>query len=374
MLLPEQRRRVIDAVADELSLKSSFKTFARVSLAPDELVVLKSPPPSDALPDEQATVLVDLCIADGWNHPPTSLLQRVLDRLVTGGRGDLEDIRQQVITGVDPNPDPTKSLWVTAELPFFSRASLRPLVAKLISADAQPILRIVGPAMAGEECGKSYTLELIQHAARNAPIDIIVASAKIEKGLAASYTVDDLADSLVAQTDVDIMLKPPHDGSSSYARKLSNWILNAAKRNNKQWIFVLDGFNQKDVNREVRDLVEALAQSIAMGSLFRRLFRLVLLDHAAELPSVQAAIVLREDVPGATAVTPDEVADCLAEHYAEVSKHPTKPLALSPPRTELMIVATSLLANAPAGPAGRLKAVQENLHKLRVADLARAGR
>jgi len=374
MLLPGQRRLVIDAVAEELSLKSTLQVFARTSLAPDELAVLKHIPNSVTLPDEQATLLVDLCIAEGWSHLPTSLLERVLDRLVAGGRGNLVAILTQVQTGVDPNPDPTKALWVTAELPFFSRANLRPLVAKLITANAQPILRIVGPATQGEECGKSYTLELIQHAAGKAPYEIIVASAKIEKGLAASYSVEDLADSLTAQTDVDIMQKPPRDGSSSYARKLSNWILNAARRSGKRWIFVLDGFNQKDVNREVRDLVESLASTIATGTLFRQLFRLVLLDHAAELPSVQAAIVLREDVPGATAVTPDDVADCLAEHYAEVRAHPTKPLSLNPARTELMTVATALLAKAPAGPVGRLQAVQADLHKLRVADLARAGR
>ena len=116
------------------------------------------------------------------------------------------------------------------------------------------------------------------------------------------------------------------------------------------------------------------ALNLATGTLFRKLFRLVLLDHPAELPSVQSAIVLREDVPEAKAVTPEEVADCLAAHYAEVRAHPTKPLPLNPPLTELMTVATSLLAKAPAGPAGRLQAVQQDLHKLRVADLARAGR
>src|SRR6478672_4624120 len=153
MLLPGQRRLVIDAVAEELSLKSTLQVFARTSLAPDELAVLKHIPNSVTLPDEQATLLVDLCIAEGWSHLPTSLLERVLDRLVAGGRGNLVAILTQVQTGVDPNPDPTKALWVTAELPFFSRANLRPLVAKLITANAQPILRIVGPATQGEECG-----------------------------------------------------------------------------------------------------------------------------------------------------------------------------------------------------------------------------
>jgi hypothetical protein len=373
MLLVEQRRRVIAAVADELSLRTTLQIFVRTSLPPYDVEVLGRIPTSVTLADEQATLLVDLCIADRWTRAP-ALLESVLDKLVAGRRGDLKDVLLQVQQRIDPNPDPTNALWVMAELPFFSRKSLRPLVAKLITADAQPILRIVGPETAGEECGKSYTLELIQHAARNAPFEIIVASAKIEKGLAAAYTVGDLTDALVAQADVDILQQPKSDASSNYARKLSTWILNAARRSGKPWIFVLDGFNQKDVNREVRDMVESLAQAIATGTLFRKLFRLVLLDHPAELPSVQSAIVLREDVPGATAVTADEVADCLAAHYAEVRSHPTKPLALSPARTELMTVATSLLAKAPSGPAGRLQAVQQDLHKLRVADLARAGR
>jgi hypothetical protein len=226
----------------------------------------------------------------------------------------------------------------------------------------------------GEECGKSYTLQLIQHAAANSTIEIGVAFSKIGKGLAASFKASDLADDLIAQTEVDISTQPAPNSSSNYAKKLSTWILNAARRSNKRWIFVLDGFNQQDVSREVRDVVESLALTITTGTEFRRLFRLVLIDHAAQLPSVQTAFVLRENVPDANAVTVDEVADCLDAHYVELATHPTKPLNIQPQQSTLKTVATKIVSTAPPGPAGRLQAMQETLYRLRADDLLRAGR
>jgi hypothetical protein len=375
MLRPEQRERVIKALGEELALRPPLQTFVRTTLAPYEVDVLTQIARSTTpvLPRDEAVLLLDLCVADEWTRTP-SLLERVVARLVAAGQGQLNDILQQVQQKTDPNPDPTQALWVTAELPFFSRSQLRPLVSRLLKGTAQPILQIVGPMAQGEECGKSYTLQLIQHAAANSTIGIGVAFSKIGKGLAASFKASDLADDLIAQTEVDISTQPAPNSSSNYAKKLSTWILNAARRSNKRWIFVLDGFNQQDVSREVRDVVESLALTITTGTEFRRLFRLVLIDHAAQLPSVQTAFVLRENVPDANAVTVDEVADCLDAHYVELATHPTKPLNIQPQQSTLKTVATKIVSTAPPGPAGRLQAMQETLYRLRADDLLRAGR
>src|SRR5215218_1334750 len=127
MLRPEQRQRVIKALGEELALRPPLQTFVRTTLAPDEVDVLTQIARSTTpvLPRDEAVLLLDLCVADGWTRTP-SLLERVVARLVAAGQGQLNDILQQVQQKTDPNPDPTQALWVTAELPFFSRSQLRP--------------------------------------------------------------------------------------------------------------------------------------------------------------------------------------------------------------------------------------------------------
>ena len=225
-------------------------------------------------------------------------------------------LRDRVALGdnYDPNPDPFLSLWLRDTMPFFSRSQLRPIVKALIANNSQPILRVIGP----EASGKTYTRELIDHVCTSTRSDVHVVLAEVAKGAGPSYPVEELADTLVTPTVRDVATRPPRT-ASNYPASLCRWILNAAVQSPGRWIYVLDGFNQRDLQSETRQLVETLAQQIANPGDYRKRMRLVLVDFDTPLPSVQVGAAMNESVPPASTLTPHALADCLDAHYRDLA-------------------------------------------------------
>jgi hypothetical protein len=247
-------------------------------------------------------------------------------------------------------------------MPFFSRCKLRPAVKTLLAANAQPILRIIGP----ERSGRTYTSELIDHVCAMTRLDVHVIPVIVAKGAGPSYTVEDLADTLVAPTTRDVSSRPARS-SSNYPATLCRWALNAAIQLPGRWIYVLDGFNQPDLQDETRQLVQSLAQQIAGPGEFRKRMRLVLIDYDVKLPNVQLGALLDEQVPPPAALKPAEVAACLAAHYADLDRRGRSKGAVN--HDELTATATALIAEASAEGALSLQTLNEILTTLRVADL-----
>jgi hypothetical protein len=365
MLTPRDEQPFVTSVLAARLAVVDVRLFARTTLAPDDMEFLRDLPNNLTLPDQHAEFLIGHCLDSRWTHTP-SLLERVLTALITAGLEvpRLVPIRDRVRQGIDPNPSPIDARWLDANLPFFSRVDLRRHVEDLLITDAQPILQIAGPAQGGEECGKSYTREFLDYVSSRVRRDVHVIFAEIPKGTGPSYAVEELAEVLVAPTGKDISLRPMR-AASNYPRALCRWVLNAAIGTPGKWIYVLDGFNQPDVQTETRALVQALAVDIAGGE-FRRRIRLVLIDYPSALPSVQPAKILREDVPAAMAVGEDDIVACLNAHYVDLAQRkPQRP----PSDADLRIVAKSLLESAPPGPAKRLEVLNSTLRKLRQDDL-----
>jgi hypothetical protein len=192
---------------------------------------------------------------------------------------------------------------------------------------------------------------------------------EVPAGTAASYPVEALADALVGPTETKVSERPLR-ATSSYPAALSVWILNAAINSSGIWIYLLDGFSDPDLPLETQQLVQQLAWRISNNLVYRRRVRLVLVDYPASLPSVYSARELLDDVPSATQVSPDDLATCLASHYADLATRAQLP---EPGLSDLRTVASTLIAGAPVDSSKRLEQLNDKLRLLREDDLQKAG-
>jgi hypothetical protein len=364
MLTRDETREVTDAVATVLSNEGDVRAFISTVFTGNDTELLRDLPMNLVIALQQAQFIVNYCLGSRWSKNP-SMLEQLLDKLVNNYSYRFVVQLDRVRAKTDPNPDPVVALWLASHMPFFSRKLLRPVLMCLVSSDTQPILRVVGPQADGDECGKSYTAELIQHI-RDARTDLRIAPARIEKGLGPSVTAEEVAMALVAPTGKE--LKLPERSSSSYAKILCFWILNQSMSTPDRWIYVLDGFDQPDVQNETKELVNALARELTGGE-YRKRIRMVLVAYSSPLLGVPEVKILKEEVPPATAVTTVEIADCLAAHYADLVTRGQAPV----PRSVVDTVAQQLVQGAPAGPAMRLWHLNDKLTKLRQDDLRQLG-
>jgi hypothetical protein len=367
MLTLIEQTVVANALAARLAI-IGVRPFVTAALSPDDVDLLRLLPNDFTVADAQAQFVVGHCLDSRWDRTP-SLLERLLTTLIVAGvqAAELIPLRDRVRQKIDPNPDPAMALWLTAEMPFFGRNSLRPLVRSLLSADARPILQIAGPTANGEECGKTYTRWLLEHAC-SLRKDVHAVFVGLAKGYGPSYSVESLADALVAPTTRDVASRPQR-AQSDYPTTLCRWVLNAAIQTPGKWIYILDGFSQQDLQAETRALIDTLAFEIT-GGVYRKRMRLVLIDHSLTITQVQRAQILRDDVPAATAVAEAEIKDCLRAHYDDIKKRSNRKV---PDEAALTIIAQNLLGTAPPGPAKRLDVLNSTLSKLREEDLRGVG-
>jgi hypothetical protein len=367
LTVPEQL--TVTAALENALATIDVSAFVTAALVPDHLALLKELPRNLLRAPEQAVFVVSYCLDSRWQKAP-SLLERLLTELINGGHdgGTLTALRTRVAQKIDPNPDPANALWLNANIPFLSRTASRPLIGSLLNGTIQPILRVLGPDRDGGGCGKSYTRELLDHVCENRS-DLHLVPVEIPKGMAASYSADAVAEALVSPTTTALATKPPR-ATSGYASALCRWVLNAATNTPGKWVYLLDGFGDKNLPAETCELVQALAAGITIGD-FRRRFRLVLVDYAAPLPSVHPAKELRDNVPAATAITAADLVACLDAHYKDLVARGANRQPLTP--ADLIVVADGLLAQAPADPAVRLGSLNTTLTGLRLDDLRQAG-
>ena len=369
MLTTDEQVAVQNALAEALAEDGDVRAYVTATFSARSSAMLRDLPTNLTKPDQQAEFVLSFCLDRRWPPPPEkSLLEVLLAALVTGGRTALAPLRDRVRLGeaADPNPDPVKALWVRDTMPFFSRDRLRPIVKALLAADAQPIMKIIGP----EKSGKSYTQELIDHVCAVTRRDVRVVSAEVAKGAGPSYTVKDLAQTLVTPTIRDVSLLPPPT-ASSYPAELCRWVLNAAIQSPGRWIYVLDGFDQPDLQEGTRQLVQALAQQIGGPGEFRKRMRLVLIDYEARLPNVHLGALLKDQVPSPCTVTSDDIAACLAMHYADLAKRGRS--KGTPGSNDLTQTAQALLTDASTSGSPSLQVLNDMLTQLRLDDLGLGG-
>lgn len=362
MLTPAEQIIVQGALADAIAPDGKPQPFIMATFGNRAQAMLLAVPTTLSTVEQHAAFVLGQCLDARWPPPPElSLMEVMLTALVNaGGPPPLVGLRDRVHRGEgdDPNPDPVKTLWVNDTMPFFSRATLRPVVKTFLNRDIQPILRILGPA----DAGKSYTRWLIHHVI-GLRTDQRVLLAEVSDGTGPSYTVEELVEELL--TTVPHPNMPPR-ATSNYPAAVSRWILNTVTNTQRRTILVLDGFNQPDLLEETRELVRNLAQRIAGANDVRKLIRLVLIDYDASLP-VPLGAITSDTVPDPATLTADDVAACLSAHYADLTSRGRARGAITP--AELTLTAQGLLADAKAGGTPNLQSLNDMLTQLRLDDL-----
>lgn len=351
MLTPEERRQVIDELTDVVGLTGDVRQFIRLALGVNQKELLVDIPTNCTLIPDQAEFVVDYCLQNRWKVRP-SLMELVLARLVNSGKANLVLLRDRVHSGTDPNPNAYKTLWVLADQPFIDRKNLRTKLAQLVEMSDRPILRVTGV----RGSGKSYTAELLGYVMARARGDVHLASATLTDGNGPSYEAAELAESLAVAFTPDEQL--PERRNSSYPGALSRWIVRNTLKKSGTWIYLLDGFGQKDVMDETRELVHLLAQYVSSPEFSRRL-RLLLLDYDRPLTGNWRAKTLDDTLPEPAGIQQQDLVDCLAEYNQRVLAEGRPQKAIQP--ADLPVLAAALIQRASASPQEQLRQIYDEL-------------
>ena len=166
MLTLVEQDVVQKAIGVAIAADGTARPFITATFGTRAQSILLAMPAAESLKtlDQHAAFVLGQCLDARWPPPPNpSLMEVMLTALIDAGDASLVPLRDRVRRGeaADPNPDAVKTLWVNDNMPFFSRAMLRPVVKAFLDKDAQPI-----PASSALRTPKSYTRWLIDHAAK----------------------------------------------------------------------------------------------------------------------------------------------------------------------------------------------------------------
>ncbi len=357
MLTRDETTTVTAHLADHLGTTGHVRVLIQTVFAPDHApILLALSDDISGIPD-QAAWLVQYCLASRWPADPAraSLLELLLVRLVDSGVGALAPLRDRVHDRADPNDEIFQARWVIADQPFFDRVKTRQAIRQLLGSSTYPILRINGP----DSSGKSYTLELVAHLAEQGPPHVRFTWASVDPVNAPSYTVEELA----AELTVPMLIQEqmPQRSTSSYPKALCLWILRNALRQPGVWVLVLDGFGDRNVGLEVRQLVEALSLQVTAPEIVKRV-RLVLIDYEPQLPGNLGARLLDDTLPDPMTVGEHDLHECLVAYNEERRRRGELTKVIEP--GDVGALAASLLGRAPAAPAERLRSLYNELRSL----------
>lgn len=340
MLKTDERDEVIAALSDYAAPPNSVGALIRTVFSTPDRAELGDLPLDLLTVTDQATWLVDACLLSRWRRTP-SLLEQLLSGLVVRGKGQLEELVTRVQNKIDPNPNLFNSFWVLAHQPFLSRPQLRRAARDLVESVNQPILRVYGPS----QSGKTYTRELFNYVKETGRVELHVAPADLAEGAGPTYTVVDLAEMLaLPMKNTDPL---PERNASSYPRALVRWLVRNMNRNPGLWIFVLDGFGQPDVQDEVIEFINQLAQ-LMFSPEYSRKMRLVLLHFDKDLIGNWRAWTADDGPLALNGVTVNDVIDCLTA-FNEKMRIENQPTRIIEP-SEIPVLASAMLANAQTEP------------------------
>ena len=339
MLLETERTEVIAELGDYAAPPNSVGALIRIVFNVQDRAELGELPLDLLTVTDQATWLVDSCLVSRWRRTP-SLMEKLLSGLVVRGKGNLQRLVTRVQQQIDPNPDLFNTFWVRAHQPFLSRPQLRRAARDLVESVNQPILRVYGPS----KSGKTYTRELFDYVKEMGRAELHVAPAELAEGAGPTYTVEDLADTLaLPMKNTDPL--PPRS-ASSYPRTLVRWLVRNMNRNPGLWIFVLDGFGQPNVQPEVIEFINQLAQ-LMFSAEFARKMRLVLLHFEKDLIGNWRTWTVDDGPLALNGVTVNDVIDCITAFNQMMQVE--NPARIIDP-AEIPVLASAMLANAQTDP------------------------
>lgn len=224
---------------------------------------------------------VHLCDLAGWDDEPPLML-----RLVTAlpQTGPVAAIKRKLSDRPTAARDPFDSRMLITRLPLLNRNAFRNAVRKLIQPYGKCILTVNGP----KRCGKSYTVEYVQHLSAHLTGHgerFRIVRKALEGGVGSTYTPDLLAGDIVARMERSPLTMPAQQTPmAKWIGYLTNWVFSEAALTGHRWWWVLDGFCADDLNLDTRKFVQAIINRVVEPEHSKRV-RLILLDYPEQLPN-----------------------------------------------------------------------------------------
>jgi hypothetical protein len=183
------------------------------------------------------------------------------------------------------------------------------------------------------------------------PGDTRVIAVGISRGTGLSYTCEDLAEELVSQLGCTESA-PNRSTGSSYSRVVSRFVLSRLVRGAALSIIVLDGFGQPDLNSEVRQTIETVADWVTTAPEYRDRVRLVLIDYGDLPAQVRPSDVLVERLAPASQVVGADLQPVL-DAISEIGRARGGPGLVA---ADIPAIVQQIVSSAPAGGKERLDA------------------
>jgi hypothetical protein len=190
--------------------------------------------------------------------------------------------------GAVPQWDPYAACYLDGEL-MIDREPLRNTVKKLVRDQNPRVLSVRGKGRSG----KSHTFYFLEHiAGKERNFEAILVDLKDEPS--AEFRPNMLIRSILRlmgrnQSVVGIPLREDSGSPARWVKELADYLVGEIKSSQKTWLIVLDGFADKDLELNTRDLVRQLVMRAAR----EQLLRIALLDSADDLlpPAVAGRLV-----------------------------------------------------------------------------------
>lgn len=179
--------------------------------------------------------------------------------------------------------DPKAALILTNGAPFVDREETRPLIERLIRDQGSRVLVVRGESAAG----KSHLAMFVAHLLEGEE-DTNHVIVDLSRMSADSIGPHDVMRKLVLVMGLDASELSTDEAAQDarIAEKLCDWLIGQSqkfKRDQKNWLIVLDGLNRPNVGPGALELVDRLSIAAARGELLN--VKLLLLALAASVPS-----------------------------------------------------------------------------------------
>lgn len=227
-----------------------------------------------------------MCQEDAYLRSPPAIVQLI--ETLLPGQAAVAAIVERLRIPPAPPPDPFDALVLVSKLPFLDRPRTRAALRRFLhDTPVQPVVVVDGAQWAG----KSYTVEFVDHVLHAYP-RMQHCLIGIEAGQGRSTGPGELARDIVTTMGGDPHAQPPENSNlDRWAQELANWIISVANASDRNWWFMLDGFNAAELRTtDTRLLITKLAKSLTTG-MARERHRLILTDFDRRILPLRPGLI-----------------------------------------------------------------------------------
>ena len=290
ILLQHEKELILPLLAAQLGNAGQIIPYIKAVLGPEIAYSLSA----NGAPAATAEIVLDRCVTSGWTHDPPLLLRLLSALQVHEG---VPKIIDRLADRPAQQSSPFEARVLVDRRVFLGRQEGRSMMQKLRTGPGYYAGVVNGERLSG----KSYTTYFAMHLAQSFK-DFSVATVDIPRGTGAGYKAEDLAVALVGgmarSTPLPTNLNP---SLQKRVQELATWVLTEAVQSGSAWWFVLDGFDDPDLDPSTFALIEQLVHRISTNIAANRV-RVLLLAYAQSIPPALKPAVCLEKPPLARAM------------------------------------------------------------------------